>query len=381
MVEIRRGRGASEMWRSDDNGCTWTLADSLPSEEALPGGTFLEWILGPFALDQHRDVLIRFESRREFTQPPGQLKGYYDSVAASIPNSYLVYYRCSYDRAQTWGPRRQVIEDDGEYNENHWARGVSLYEGAAVLGEIPPYQTLDDGRLMIPYQGRSALDQDRLGTIQAGRFYAAWDASGQALRWSSGGFVHGGGCEQTTERLRDGRLLTILRAQGQIEPYLFSPWQRPYALSDDDGQSWSIPEPLTWDDGAGLTSPRAWSQLIRSQANGRLYWIATILPALEDAGHIRERWPSRADPRYPLQIAEVDEQTIALRRDTLTIIEDRAPEETPFVRFSNFFAYNERETDDLVLLMMKSYHEDQPDLDHMPHPAYRYRIPGPALRD
>lgn len=378
MVEIRRGRGVSQMWRSEDNARTWTLADGIATEEARSDGTYAEWTLGPFFQDPARDALIRFQWSSLYQEPPSTLEGYHDLVRAHIPDSYRAFYRISRDGGRTWDGLRQLVEFGPEFDGDHWARGVRFLQGAAVLGAVPPFHTLPDGRLMLPCQIRSTEEQNQYGAIQAGRFLGSWRADGSDVEWRSGGRVYGGGCEQTVTPLRDGRLLNVLRVQGQIEPYPFSPWQRPYSVSEDCGETWSVPEPLSWDDGGGLTTPRAWSQLIRAERNGRLYWIANILPSLAESEPIRRRWPGRADPRYPLHIAELDEQTMRLRRQTLTVIEDRAPGETEYVRFSNFYAYNDRETGDVVLLMMKSYHEDEPNLARAPHPAYRYRIRVPA---
>jgi hypothetical protein len=244
-----------------------------------------------------------------------------------------------------------------------------------------------DGSLMLPIQGRSRVQADTDGTIQAGRFFGEWDESAQDYRWKSeGGYVPGGGCEQTIERLKDGRLLNILRVQGEIEPYYFDTRYRPYSISEDEGKTWSQPVPLMWDDGAHIVSPRSWSQLIRA-VNGKLYWIANILPDLDqlEPGVLqRLAETGRADPRFPIVMAEVDENTLCLKRKTATTLVDREPGETPFVRFSNFFCYQDRLTGEIVMLMMKSYHENQPDLDNMPHPAWRFRIalgfpPGAAF--
>ena len=165
-----------------------------------------------------------------------------------------------------------------------------------------------------------------------------------------------------------------MRVQGQISPYFFDVWLRPYSLSNDDGETWSQPRPLTYDDGTPFTTPRAWSQLIRSTADGNLYWIANILPGAEEAREIQAKWPGRADPRYPLQIARIDEETLTVVRDSVAVLADREEGESKYVRFSNFYVYNDRETSEIVVLIMKSYHQDQPDLANAPHPAWRYRI-------
>ena len=69
---------------------------------------------------------------------------------------------------------------------------------------------------------------------------------------------------------------------------------------------------------------------------------------------------------------------MTLKRNTLTVIEDRMPGETQWVRFSNFFAYNDRETGNIVMLMQKSYCELQENLEQQPHPNCRYQISLPG---
>jgi hypothetical protein len=379
MLEVRRHSSGPQLWHSPDNGRTWTMIDSLPAEERMPDGNWAEWHLGPLYLDPVEDRLVRFEWYSQFSAQPSTMQGYYDFVKALLPNTYRIFYRVSTDGGHTWTPRQQVIEDGDEFDTDHWAAGVTFGEGAAVFGEIPPYHKLADGRIMIPVQRRTPVDNETYGTIQAARLWARWQSE-TSLSWETGSAVPGGGCEQTIARLRDGRFLNILRMQGQISPYPVDLWLRPFSLSDDDGKTWSRPEPLCYDDGTSFTTPRAWSQLIRSTADGNLYWIANLLPSLEESRDLGAKWPGRADPRYPLQIARIDEDTLTVVRDSVTVLADREEGESKYVRFSNFYVYNDRETDEIVLLMMKSYHEDQPDLANSPHPAWRYRIRADSSR-
>jgi len=374
MVEVRRAPDAHEIWRSEDNGRAWSLSERVPNEEALEDGTWAQWLVGPFYLDPDGGQLLRFEAYSQHRTQPSLNAGYHDHVKSFMPNTYRLFYRISRDGGLNWGEQRQLIEDGAEFDATHWARGVTVGSGAAVAGEVPPYLKRADGRISIPVQRRSPDNQDAWGTIQAGRLNGAWIDDGSDLKWRTGGTVHGGGCEQTVAPLRDGRWLNIMRVQGQIEPYLFDVWQRPYALSEDGGDTWSVPQPLRYDDGGEFTTPRAWSQLIRSDADGCLYWIANILPGGDASEEIRREWPSRADPRYPLSIARIDEAALTVVRDSVTTIVDREPGESKYVRFSNFFAYNDRETGEIALLLMKAYHEDQPDQPNMPHPAWRFRL-------
>ena len=376
MLAIRPGPGTSEMIRSEDNGVTWTATDSIPAAEPRPDGRWAKRALGPFFVDPENGRIIRFEREFQMTEDPATVHTYQHHVKVFIPNSQLTFCQISADGGHNWGQRRQLIETGPNFDAVHWAQGATFMQSTTVIGEVPPFLKLSDGSIMIPHQGRLDVDAAVYGTIQAGRFIARWNEAGDDLTWRMGSMVPGGGCEQTIARLTDGRLLNILRSQGQITPYPFSAWERAYAISDDDGETWSRPQPLAYRDGSGLTSPRAWSQLIRSSVSGKLYWIANILPALDtpQSEAIRKEWPSRADPRYPLQIVEVDESDPSLVKETLTVLIDREPDETRFVRFSNFFAYEDRETGELQVLLKKAYSEYQPNVLEMPEPSYRISV-------
>jgi len=69
---------------------------------------------------------------------------------------------------------------------------------------------------------------------------------------------------------------------------------------------------------------------------------------------------------------ELDAKTRRLKRDTVSVIQDREPGDDAWVRFSNFRVYEERGSRDLILLMRKSYCELA--RAGLPSPGYRYRI-------
>lgn len=98
-----------------------------------------------------------------------------------------------------------------------------------------------------------------------------------------------------------------------------------------------------------------------SEDNGKLYWISNIL----------KENPDGMRPRYPLQIAEVDEEKIAIIKETITIIEDKQKGDSPLVQFSNFKVYEDRETYEFVLTMARIQERGERDLTS---PAYQYRI-------
>ena len=62
----------------------------------------------------------------------------------------------------------------------------------------------------------------------------------------------------------------------------------------------------------------------------------------------------------PLVIAEVDEKIPALKRSTVTAIDDRKPGESEKLQFSNFSLLENRETHELEMLLT-TYSQDPPD--------------------
>ena len=111
--------------------------------------------------------------------------------------------------------------------------------------------------------------------------------------------------------------------------------------STDYGKTWSAYTPFTFADGEEFWSPSSCSSFIRSSKTGKVYWI----------GNISRTLPRGNSPRYPLVIAELDEETLSLRRETLTIIDDRQPNDPPDLQLSNFNIVEEPETGLLVVYM------------------------------
>jgi hypothetical protein len=155
----------------------------------------------------------------------------------------------------------------------------------------------------------------------------------------------------------------VCRGSNSTIPHV--PGRKWRAISRDGGRIWSAPAPFTYKDGEAFFSPATGSRLIRSSRTGKLYWIGNITPSNPDGNR----------PRYPLQIAEVDEAAKALRRQSVHIIEDRQPEDSPLVQFSNFRVYEDRETGDLVLILarIQERQRDERKTDFT-SPAYEYRI-------
>ena len=87
---------------------------------------------------------------------------------------------------------------------------------------------------------------------------------------------------------------------------------------------------------------RTYSTLIR-HSNGKLYWI----------GNITDKNPRGNSPRYSLIIGELDEDKIALKKKSITIIDTRKNNKSEHLQLSNFSVYEDRETKHIVVTLAR----------------------------
>ena len=141
--------------------------------------------------------------------------------------------------------------------------------------------------------------------------------------------------EAEPAELQDGRVLVVWRGSNTAK----TAGRKWYAVSRDAGLTFSPPAEWKYDDGSSFYSPSSYHRMIRHSVTGKLYWI----------GNIRWQPPSGNSPCYPLVIAEVDERIPALRKNTVTAIDDRHPDQPAWLQFSNFSLLEDRETHRLEL--------------------------------
>ncbi|HJN13057.1 MAG TPA: hypothetical protein QF564_30555, partial [Pirellulaceae bacterium] len=91
------------------------------------------------------------------------------------------------------------------------------------------------------------------------------------------------------------------------------------------------------------SSPSSIHRMIRHSTTGKLYWI----------GNISSAPPRGNSPRYPLVIAEVDEEIPAIRRDTVTLIDDRRKADSSKLQLSNFSLLENRENQHLEIYLTR----------------------------
>ena len=162
--------------------------------------------------------------------------------------------------------------------------------------------------------------------------------------------------EPTLAELQSGRLVVVFRGSNvsseawhtRIEPG--TPGFKWYTCSDDGGRTFTDPVSWHFDDGEVVYSSASISTFIRSEKNGKLYWIGNI------TGHeVHGNYP-----RYPLQIAEVNERWGTLRKEALTIIDTIREGESKLLQLSNFSTIQDRETGliELSLAKIGQYEKD-----------------------
>lgn len=347
--------------RSEDNGETWREIERLRGVETRPDGIHQTYPPG-FYLDSENDVLIRLFATVHITD--GNYWGGWDR--------YKMYYQISHDGAITWSDRKQIIQEGAEYNEDHWASGVYYGKNTEYIQGFG--LALDNGDMLFSSYGR--LPQEQTGRGKYGDYavravHARWNGSSGAVEWHFGNPLRVpweksplGACEGAMAPLRDGRWLCATRSNKN--PETGSPSIKYCALSSDDGLNWGEPLPFTYDNGATMYSTASYSMFIRSSKTGKLYFVGNVLK--EDKTDVTGQLP-----RTPLVIAEVNEEEIGIRRDTITVIDEQ--KEGDIARsYSNFGLYEDRITKDLVLTMCEQCESTDVSEEEWTADACRYDI-------
>ncbi len=323
---------------SSDNGRTWVdfkpVADTSPEAQGVGGG--------PVVFDPAAGVLVRIGMRQLFS--------------ANQVNNF-VYYQFSRDYGIHWTTPKQLRYEPGEDFDpkDPFKPGFLLrnqgYRGQSIL-------LCRNGNLVhCVGHANSPNDPDnkdkwpwRMGGLC---FVGKWDPQARDYQWKAGQRVSispelssRGLMEPDLAELQDGRLLVVWRGSDSSK----AAGRKWYSVSTDGGMTLTEPAEWKYDDGSRFYSPSSWHLLLRHSVTKRLYWF----------GNISAEPPDGNWPRFPLVIAEVDEKIPALKRSTVTAIDDQRPGQSPKLQFSNFSLLENRETHDLEMLLT-IYSEDPAD--------------------
>jgi len=158
--------------------------------------------------------------------------------------------------------------------------------------------------------------------------------------------------EPTIAKLKSGRIIVVMRGSNarpdswkgkRINPG--TPSFKWFAYSDDGGKTFTEPMPWFFDSGEVVYSSATISHIIRSEKNGKLYWIGNITaPAANIDGNY---------PRWPLQILEIDDTYGFAKKDTVVEIDTMREGESDKVQLSNFGILQDRETGNIEIHLTK----------------------------
>lgn len=332
---------------SHDNGKTWTPLAAQPAWMTyLDQVTVLDWkFCGIHDPASNRLVALSIHHVRDMRQGPPRM----------IYNHALV--RTSTDGGKTFGPPQTLKYESGDdldsenvlqptYLENNTA-----YPGQSIFRH-------SNGSLIIPVTNTkipadiedeppARVRWPSAGTIGSLCFVGRWDEKAQQYVWKSSkpvwlprSIAFNGLLEADVTELADGRVLMVWRIT-KTKGGAAHKW---FSVSSDGGLSFSEPQIFKYTDGTLFYSTSTFHRLFRSRKTNKLYWIGNIAPQNPtNPGH----------PRYPLVIAEVDENSLALKKETVTEIDTRHSREGKMLQLSNFWVIENSETLDLEIYLTR----------------------------
>lgn len=329
---------------SSDNGRTWSAVQERPTYAKTPSGA------------------LRVHPRAGFVEPN---TGRYVSFRTQgvLPTDdplegmkqWIIWYTVSDDGGRTAAVDEPIVQSGPQFSATHPLPGVYTGRNCVMIGDLgcEPLP-LADGSFLLPVQITPVGPDGQYYSPGGGFTYT--DAAILAGRWAGGRIewslrarVAGdparstrGMIEPTLALLEGGRLLMVMRGSNDKKPDL--PGHKWFSLSDDDGYSWSMPKPWTYDDGQAFHSPSSMSQLL-AHSSGRQLWLGNICP----------NNPKGNSPRWPIILGEVDRRTGLLRRQTVTVLDDHREGDTQNLTLSNFLAREDRRTGQILVHMTRLF--------------------------
>ncbi len=345
---------------SPDNGRTWSaFVPVKPSTSVKYGGVPVREHEGCSVFDPAAGVLVQMWLRQV--------------VVGGLWHNFT-YSRFSRDQGRTWSTPRQLCYEEGDSFDPKEPRKATFlghnegYCGSNIL-------VRRDGTLVHCLAHANAAGDPknnhrpwRMGSVL---FLGKWNATLGDYDWTPGARVEispehsaRGLMEPEVAELTEGRLLVVWRGSthGWDGTVAKLPGRKFHALSTDGGQTLSPPEEWKYADGTSFYSPSSYHRMIRHSVTGKLYWLGNISPT-----------PPRGNsPRFPLVIAEVDERKAALKKSTITAIDDRQPGQGN-IQFSNFSLLQNRQTS-TIQLHLTTYGQEPEANDWATADNYRYTL-------
>lgn len=340
---------------SKDNGRTWKSEPMQPDfVSSLPHGYRREPVTS--ALDPITGRLITIFNALD---TPGL-----DPNAVEPPiaqETYYLRYRVAAGGGERWLFDEPIVQA-GSFTALHPFEGVRVGKNAIYLGDlgcIPLFTRA--GKVLVPAQTTPLGPDGKLWNPGGGWTYTdvlvligTW-TSDQRLSWHASQSVVGdpkrttrGVIEPTLAELPDGRILMVMRGSngGKADPRHELPSYKWFAVSRDGGETWSAPEPWTYEDGKPFFSPSSMSAVFR-HSSGHYFW----------AGNLSAHNCEGNSPRWPLVIGEVDRISLKVLHSSVLTVDSVGPEDKNHGRLdlSHLTLLEDRETKQIILSYPRSY--------------------------
>ncbi len=326
--------------RSNDDGRTWTEFETLPEVVTHPQGIRVYW----GSCIQYYDPVSKLNvlAWLHQIQPDGWKGLWYNHT----------YVRTSNDFGITWGSPELLRYEVGDALDPPagppWSQSAMLrnqgYCGNNIIGHSNGTLICCLATSNAPNDPQNDKRREHMGSVC---MIGTWNPVAGKYRWKGGKPVEispqvssRGLMEPEVAEMQDQRVLVIWRTSNLGISAL---GRKLYSVSDDGGLTLSEPAELKYDDGTPFYSPSAIHRMIRHSVTGKLYWIGNIVPDNPNGN-----WP-----RYPLVIAEVDETNVALKKDTVTLIDDRREGDSSKLQLSNFSVLENRQTHELEIYLTR----------------------------
>ncbi|MBI2441924.1 MAG: exo-alpha-sialidase [Lentisphaerae bacterium] len=303
--------------QSADNGRTWSSPKLLPGVvQETPAGGIVIYPSHPI-YDPRSGRSYRFNMMRQW---PGQPCYTYNFATGK--------HRC-FDHVfvtENDGPMRLLRYEEGaDYQPDNPFDPTYLHTNQAYFGNAPAFGA--NGTIYYPIclvgHGKDGVYLFR--REPASGEWVPSNRCGISPELSSRGLL-----EPEAAVIRDGRILIVCRGSNTVK----TPGRKWRILSQDGGKTLGPVEEFRYDDGEQFYSPSSIHHFIRSSRSGKLYWFANIVPEP----------PQGNSPRYPLCIAEIDEERAAVRKNSLIELDTRRAGEPEALQFSNFAVLEDRQT-------------------------------------
>jgi len=325
---------------SSDNGRTWTEFKPIPQTQPDPAAAGMSGA-GPTVFDPTSGLLVGMFLRQ--MSVGSQSHNYtYVGYSRDFGRSWTKPALLRYEPGDDFDPKNHLKPSFLQHNQGYLGSNILIRHDGALVHCV--------GLANAPHDPDNDSRDYRNGSLC---FIGQWNPQAKDYIWAPGKRVEvstditsRGLLEPAVAELTDKRLLVVWR--GSDTPK--TPGRKWFSISKDGGMTLSDPAEWKYDDGSRFYSPSSKHAMLRHSVTGRLYWFGNICPEPPDGN-----WP-----RYPLVIAEIDEKLAALKRSTVTAIDDRRPDQKGNVQFTNFSLMENRETHDLQILLT-IYGEDPGD--------------------